>query len=233
MYKLSRTQMIFSAKQFFLFIAFMTLLIVLSYLYIDKSVYLYFSAHAQQYEAIGKTLSLLGESHWYIGLGVFGALFFGVIKKNTLYLWRFLFLLFANLFSGAISLVLKLFFARYRPWKFDNGEGEFGFLIAQNSDFTLLQNIEYQITLLLEGPANYSSFPSGHTTTSVAVFTYLVLLFPRFTPVWIVMTCASLMSRILANDHFVSDIFAGIIVGTIATLFIYSKLKDKLEKNHN
>jgi len=220
--------MIFSAKQFFLFIALMTFLIALSYIYIDKSVYLYFSTHAQQYEATGKILSLLGESHWYIGLGVLGTLFFGVIKKNTLYLWRFLFLLYANLFSGAISLVLKLFFARYRPWKFDNGEGEFGFLVAQNSDFTLLQNIEYQITLLVQGPANYSSFPSGHSTTSVAVFTYLMLLFPRYAPAWILITSASLVSRVLANDHFVSDVLAGVVVGSISTLFIYAKIKDKI-----
>ncbi|MDO8453243.1 MAG: phosphatase PAP2 family protein [Sulfurimonas sp.] len=46
------------------------------------------------------------------------------------------------------------------------------------------------------------------------------------------MATALACGRILDNDHFVSDIFAGIIVGTLSTLFIYSKMKEKIEKKY-
>ncbi|MBN2816011.1 MAG: phosphatase PAP2 family protein [Campylobacterales bacterium] len=223
--------MIFSRKQIFLFVSIMTLLIVLSYFYIDKSVSLYFIEHAETYKTFGKRVSALGESHWYIGAGVLGALFYSFVKKNRLYKMRFLFLLYVNLFSGLISVLLKPLFGRLRPWKLENGEDSYGFLIAQNPDFTLWQNIEYQISMLVKESTHYSSFPSGHTTTSMAVFTYLMILFPKYTYVWIGITLLSLTSRIFANDHFISDLFAGIIVGVLSTLFIYSKMKDSLEKD--
>jgi membrane-associated phospholipid phosphatase len=142
-----------------------------------------------------------------------------------------LFLLYVNLFSGLISVILKPLFGRLRPWKLENGGDGYGFLIAQNPDFSFLENIRYQIEMLIQNSTHYSSFPSGHTTTSMAVFTYLMILFPRYAYVWISVTLLSLMSRIFANDHFVSDLLAGIIVGVLSTLFIYSKMKDKLEKN--
>ena len=225
--------MIFSTKEILLWLALMTVLIVLSYNYVDKSVSLYFIEHADTYKAFGKSMSVIGESHWYIGAGVLGALYFTFVKRNALYKTRFLFLLYVNLFSGLVSIILKPLFGRLRPWKLENGEDGYGFLIAQNPDFTLWQNIEFQIHMLIKDSTHYSSFPSGHATTSVAVFTYLVLLFPKQTYLWLSITILSLMSRIFANDHFVSDLLAGIIVGALSTLFIYSKMKDSLEKNSN
>jgi membrane-associated phospholipid phosphatase len=223
--------MIFSKKQYFIFIVFIVLLIFISYFYVDKSVSLYFIDNASTFKKFGKEVSTLGESHWYIGIGVLGALYFRFIKKNSLYMQRFLFLLYANLFSGLISVILKPLFGRLRPWKLENGEDSFGFLFFQNPEFSFMQNIDYQIKMLLQNSTHYSSFPSGHTTTSMAVFTYLMILFPKYAYVWISITLLSLISRIFANDHFISDLLAGIIVGVISTLFIYSKMKDKLEKD--
>ena len=223
--------MIFSKKQYFLFVAFMTLLIVLSYNYIDRPVALYFIENAESFKQFGKRLSVIGESHWYIGAGVLGALYFAFVKKNALYMHHFLFLIYANIFSGLISVFLKLLFGRLRPWKMENGGDAYGFLITQNPDFSLWQNINYQISMLLNGSTPYASFPSGHTTTSIAVLTYLVVLFPKYAYLWVSITLLSIMGRVLANDHFVSDLLAGIIVGSIATLYVYSKMKDKLEKN--
>lgn len=223
--------MIFSTKQYFLFIAFMSLLIIFSYFYVDKIVALYFIQNADTFKSFGKSVSLLGESHWYIGIAILGALFFTFLKKNLPLAQRFLFLLYVNLFSGIISILLKIFFARIRPWKFEENQQDYGFLFLQNPDFTFMQNLTYQLNKLIDQYPYYASFPSGHTTTSMAVFTYLVVLFPRYTLLWLSLTLLSISSRVLANDHFVSDLFGGIIVGSIATLYIYSKMKDKLILN--
>ena len=222
--------MIFSKKQYLFFILTLTFLIFLSYFYIDRDVSIYFIEHADTYKKFGKTLSTLGESHWYIGIAVLGALYYRFVGKNTLYLQRFLFLLYANLFSGLISVILKPLFGRLRPWKLENGENGFGFLLSQNPDFSFWENINYQITMLAKESTHYSSFPSGHTTTSMAVFTYMSLLFPKHIPLWGTITVIGVGSRILANDHFVSDILAGIIIGVLCTLFVYSKMKEKIEK---
>ncbi|HIC13113.1 MAG TPA: phosphatase PAP2 family protein [Sulfurimonas sp.] len=224
--------MIFSKLQFTLFITLTLLLIVLSYFYIDKSVSLYFIEHADTYKAYGKEVSKLGESHWYIGIALIGIVYYKFIKTHKLYKQRFLFLLYANLFSGIISVVAKIIIGRFRPWKLENGEDGFGFLIGQNPDFSFLENLKYQVDMLVQNSTHYSSFPSGHTTTSLTVFTFMMILFPKQYYLWITITLLGVSARILANDHFVSDVLAGILLGIISTLFIYSKMKGKIEKNY-
>ena len=224
--------MILSTKQLFIFILSLVLLIFFCYFYVDKSVSLYFIEHADTYKLIGKKVSTLGESQWYIATAILGALFYKFVKPNEIYKQRFLFLLYINLFSGLISLISKMFFGRLRPWKLENGGDGYGFLIAQNEHFTFLENINYQITMIMKDSTHYTSFPSGHTTTSMALFTYMVILFPKQTYIWVTITFVAVASRILANDHFISDILAGTIVGVLSTLFIYSKIKEKIEKNY-
>ena len=217
--------MIFSKRTYFIFTFFMLFLIVLSYFTVDKSISLYFIKNASIYKEFGKTASMLGESHWYIGIALIGLIYSKFIKKNELYKNRFLFLLYANIFSGFISIVSKMFFGRLRPWKLENGEDSFGFLIAQNPEFTLFQNIEYHISMMIQNSTHYTSFPSGHATTSFAVFTFMSIIAPKYIYLWLSITLLGVGSRILANDHFLSDVFAGALVGTLATLFVCYKLK--------
>jgi membrane-associated phospholipid phosphatase len=176
-------------------------------------------------------ISIAGESHWYIATGILGFVFFKFYKKNRLLEQRFLFLLYINLFSGLINLLLKWLFSRIRPWGLREGHDEYGFLLFQNFDMGFIEKMKYHFLTLFESPTTYSSFPSGHTTTVVAVALYLFLLFPKYKFLWFSLALILALSRVLANDHFLSDIFAGIIVGTLSTLFLYSKMKDKLEKN--
>ncbi|MDD2905325.1 MAG: phosphatase PAP2 family protein [Sulfurimonas sp.] len=223
--------MMFRKRSLLLFVGVMLLLIFASYFFIDRSVAEYFLANIATYETIGDTISIAGESHWYIATGIFGFIFFKYYKKNTLHEQRFLFLLYINLFSGVINLLLKWLFARIRPWGLRDGHDEYGFLLFQNFDMGFLEKMRYHFMTLAESPTTYSSFPSGHTTTIVAVTVYLLLFFPRYKLLWFSLAIILALSRVLANDHFISDIFAGIIVGTLSTLFLYSKMKDKLEKN--
>jgi len=222
--------MIFSKLQLTLFITTTLLLIVLSYFFIDKSISLYFIEHADTYKTFGKEISRLGESHWYIAIALIGILYYKFIKTNELYKQRFLFLLYANIFSGLISVISKMLIGRLRPWKLENGGDDFGFLLSQNPNFSFLENINYQIEMLVQNSTHYSSFPSGHTTTSLTMFTVMMILFPKQYYLWIPITLIAVSARILANDHFISDVLAGVLLGTLSTLFIYSKMKEKIEK---
>lgn len=220
--------MIFSKKIYLLFISTLVSFIIFSYFFLDRKVAEYFLANIPTYELIGDYISVIGESHWYLGSGLIGFLFFKYYKKNKLYEYRFLFLLYVNLFSGIISLLLKWLFARIRPWGLRPGHNEFEFLAFSNWDMGFVEKMKYHLTTLIESPTTYSSFPSGHTTTVFAVITYLSILFPKYIYLWLSMAIVVASSRILANDHFISDLFAGMIVGVISTLFIYSKMKDKI-----
>lgn len=222
--------MIFSKLRYLILISTLITLIVISYFFYDRDVAEYFLANIKTYEATGDLISIWGESHWYIGSAVIGFVFFKYYRPNELYKNRFLFLLYINLFSGIISLFLKWIFGRIRPWGLRPGHDEFGFLAFGNFDMGFVEKMKYHFATVLESPTTYSSFPSGHTTTVFAVVTYLSILFPKYIYLWFSVAIILASSRILANDHFISDIFAGIIVGTISTLFLYSKMKEKVEK---
>ncbi len=201
-------------------------IIVFSYFFVDKNVALYFEVHKDFYEPIGSAISVLGESHWYIGGGLLGFLFFKYIKTNELYKNRALFLVYANLFSGLLSIIFKWFFGRIRPWGLD--DGEYGFLLFKNYDLGIFQKISEHFATLQIHPGLYASFPSGHTTTVFAVATVVALLIPRFVYLWYTLAIIVASSRILALDHFISDVIAGATLGTLSTLYLYSKMKGKL-----
>ncbi len=222
--------MIFSKKTFAIYIFVMVGFMFFFYINFDRDVAEFFLSHIKIYEHIGDTISILGESHWYLGAGLLGFLYYK--KRDELYKNRFLFLLYANIFSGIISLLLKWFFGRIRPWGLRPGHDEFGFLLFQNFDMGFVEKMKYHFATVLDSPTTYSSFPSGHTITVFTAFTYLSLLFPKYTYLWLSIAVITACSRVLANDHFISDIFAGALVGTISTLFIYSKMKNRLGLNY-
>ena len=222
--------MIFSKKQYVLYILSLISLIFVSYFFIDKTIAKYFLSHVSTYEGIGDFISILGESHWYIGTAVIGFIIFKYFKKNELFAQRFLFLLYVNIFSGLISLILKFLFGRIRPWGMRNGGEDYGFLLFQNFDMGFIEKMKYHVITLSDAPTTYTSFPSGHTTTVFTAFAYLSILFPKYLYLWLGIAVVLAGSRLLANDHFLSDIFAGIMIGTISSIFIYSKMKEKIEK---
>ncbi len=224
--------MIFSKKQYFLYIASLLFLIFISYFFIDKTVAKYFITNKETFETLGDFISIWGESHWYFATAIIGFIIFKFIKKTELFAQRFLFLLYINLFSGLISLVLKNIFGRIRPWGLREGGDTYGFLLFQNFEMGFIEKMKHHFFTLINAPTTYSSFPSGHTTTVFAAFTYLCILFPKYFYLWLSIATILVFGRILDSDHFVSDIFAGIIVGTLSAMFIYSKMKEKIEKKY-
>jgi len=205
-------------------------LIVISYNFFDKPVATYFYMHRETYHHIGKLLSLTGESQWYIGAGLLGFLFFKYGKSNELYKNRFLFLFYANIFSGILSILLKWIFSRIRPVGLHHSPEEYGFLLFQNYDKGFWGQLKYHYITMFHHPSTYASFPSGHTVTIAATFTVMYLLFPRYLYLWIILGVSFASGRVLAGDHFISDIIAGTVVGILATLFVYDKMRKSLLK---
>ena len=218
-----------SSKKRYIFNIMITLLvIVFSYFYLDKPIAYYFINHTKTYDSLGAFLSIFGESTWEFTIAPLGFIFFRYYKKNELYAQRFLFLLYINIFSGFLSVILKNIFGRMRPWGLKDGGHEYGFLLFQNFDMGILEKFKYQIHVLIDGATPHISFPSGHSTTIFTVAVYLWLLFPKQWFLWFFTAFILASGRILANDHYFSDIVAGALLGTLSTLYLYSKLKDKI-----
>jgi len=104
----------------------------------------------------------------------------------------------AFIISGAFAMVAKQIFHRHRPGQADPPD-----------------------PYLWEGPFNfetqYTSFPSGHTTTAFAVAS--VLAFGYKDKIWIGITSYSVatlvgLSRIQDGKHWASDVVAGAVLGT-------------------
>ncbi len=221
--------MIFSKKQFIIFGSSILMFIILSYNFLDLSIAHYFLDHADIYRTLGKELSRAGESQWYFSIGIAGALYFHFIKKNTLYTNRFLFLLYANIFSGLTSLILKSLFGRLRPRMLDQESMHYGFSLFKDFSSNSFEQIQLHLTHLAHSFSSYTSFPSGHATTTFTIFTYLSLLFPKYIYLWLTVATLVAAGRVMATVHYLSDVVAGATLGIITTLYIYKKMKHKLQ----
>lgn len=69
----------------------------------------------------------------------------------------------------------------------------------------------------------YNSFPSGHTTTAFAMFTFLALATPRkeFGPLWVLLAGLVGYSRVYLFQHFVEDTFAGAVLGVVSAVVVW------------
>ncbi|GAB3738518.1 phosphatase PAP2 family protein [Spirosoma lituiforme] len=70
---------------------------------------------------------------------------------------------------------------------------------------------------------SYNSFPSGHTTTAFAMFGLLAFLDQKKSRgwVWLLLGLLAGYSRVYLFQHFVEDVFAGSLVGTLSSILIY------------
>jgi len=99
--------------------------------------------------------------------------------------------------SGLVADLLKVVVGRTRPkLLFDGGAYDFTWFGFR---------------------ADHWSFPSGHATTAAALMAALWCLWPR--PVWLYIAGAALVaaSRVITDQHYLSDVVAGAAIGVGVT----------------
>ena len=101
--------------------------------------------------------------------------------------------------AGLADDLLKIVFGRARPYRWLAGDDSgFGFF---------------------RYGAKFASFPSGHTTTSVAAALAFGAIFPRGRPVFLLAALSIAISRIVLDAHYVSDVIGGGLIGWIRCHF--------------
>ncbi len=181
-----------------------TPLILLSYFFIDLDVARYAIAHDATFSPIFDTLSYGADStYWLIGFGLLW-IFYKFYKKHEYKAKQAGFMFIAIVTTGLSVNIIKMIFGKARPILLKREE-IFGF--------------EWFVS---PSAYNYHSFPSGHTTTAFTIATVLTLMFPRYAVAFYMYAVAMAISRVLNWNHYVSDVIAGAMFGTILTLLLYS-----------
>lgn len=109
------------------------------------------------------------------------------------------FIFFTVALSGILASLIKNTIGRARPKHLDQlGPFHFDFA-AFNSSF--------------------ASFPSGHSTTFGCLCMAMVLLWPRYWPIWLVAAIIGGMSRTMVLAHYPTDVIVGLLFGAGFALF--------------
>jgi len=66
------------------------------------------------------------------------------------------------------------------------------------------------------------SFPSGHSQLIWTVAVSLLLIYPRLIIIYLVTAILVSLSRVMLNQHFVSDVLLGAYLGSIVPILINS-----------
>lgn len=174
--------------------------------YVDRPVALYFHGASPPVLEFFRAITRLGVSTYYLIGTAALALVLWLAGRLGRGRWAarlgaaaavpwFLFLSIAV--SGLITDVLKVVFGRARPK-----------LLFANETF----GFDWWGTR-----ADFWSFPSGHTTTAVAIAAALYCLWPRFLPLYVGFAALVSVSRAVVGAHYVSDVIAATFIAIATT----------------
>lgn len=186
-------------------ICFLIFLIVVGFAllrYEQGSLLLFFSNHRSEWgDFFFRFITKVGEELAYL-------LFF-IFSLFIRYRYALLILI-TGLVVTLVSVTTKQIFLHPRPSVYYRAIGKL-------EEINLIENV-----YLLGGP---TSFPSGHTMSSFAIFTLIALLIPQKKTLAVVLFCMALLggiSRIYLVQHFLKDVYLGAIMGVVLACLIYS-----------
>jgi membrane-associated phospholipid phosphatase len=147
-----------------------------------------------------KYLTDFGDAQWWLGPALVIALvclpFRRDISSKAMYVFC------SICAAGIFNYLLKMFWGRARPSRYW-AEDIYGFHFFETN-------------------GSYFSFPSGHTVVFFAGFASLGVLFPRVRiPLLVVAGCFS-FTRVLVEMHYLSDVIAGAVEGTLIAYLLAS-----------
>lgn len=152
----------------------------------------------------------LGIGVLYIVLIAFIALVLRFVVRNKLWERRIWFLWFCVVVPNMVCLALKMLVGRARPDMLFSAD-LYGFYGFQKN-------------------AAFWSFPSGHTTTIMALMFGLSALFPSYLLGFILFGSLVACSRIMLLQHYLSDVLAAAYLALLGVSVVYYSLSERLLK---
>jgi membrane-associated phospholipid phosphatase len=158
------------------------------------------------------------QNYTLLGDGVFSIAIFLVLllAERTMLAMQ---VITGYLFSGIISQLLKHAIHAPRP-------------------HAIISSTEYHYFIDGITHSGMTSFPSGHTTSVFALATLLALHTrdKRISLIYLVTAIITGYSRIYLGQHFLADVVAGVLIGTLSALLVYwylSQVKIEWRGVHN
>ncbi|MDP3704712.1 MAG: phosphatase PAP2 family protein [Legionellaceae bacterium] len=165
------------------------LVIVLSYVYVDRSLALFLhQLHLKKELPILYWITCLGVTQAYLILLPLAAACSFLFVHNKKAEHRLWFLWSCVLFTSLINIILKMTLGRARPELFFDQQlfGFYGWHVQES----------------------FYSFPSGHTTAITSLMLGLMISFPRYRYAFAIMGLLVISTRVLLTYHYLSDILA-------------------------
>ena len=185
------------------------LLCILSYIFIDIQVALWFHTHNNRLaNEVFNVITDFGESQWYL---IAGLLVFAAFRtSNPARAYSGLFLSVSVAVSGIVADIIKYIAGRARPTIYFS-EHLYGF-----------SSFHYEF--------EWTSFPSGHAATAFSAAIVLSTLYPRWRLLFLFSGALIAFSRILLTQHYISDVIAGSWLGIVSSILLYNLyFKTKLD----
>jgi len=174
---------------------------------------LFFFSHGELFLAINSANSPLADvlmtGLTYIGDGVT----FGIMLAIILIMRRYRMFFNAAAILALVTLLVqtaKHFFNQPRP-------------IQYFADATVIHTVKW---VTVHGSC---SFPSGHTTTAFAMFSFLALSSKnkQMGLLFMMLGLTAAWSRIYLAQHFFIDVYVGSIIGTLSSVFVYTLFEQR------
>lgn len=165
-----------------------------SYLWIDRPIAIAFHDIGPSFHAVMAFITAFGLGGPYVIVSGVAFIVFGIAGRK-LEAWSAAYVCLAVAASGLFADIIKPVFGRVRPTLFFS-DHLYGFTgIGAHSD--------------------HWSFPSGHSVTAAALAFAMSWLYPRLTPVWVAAALLIAFSRIALDQHYLSDVIAGLYIGFV------------------
>jgi membrane-associated phospholipid phosphatase len=157
--------------------------------------------------ALGHWLEEIGKSHWILGYCIVISVIAWRSRRDEAY--SHLRLFGAVAVSGIAANIIKILVCRPRPPLFIEQGLTSWDLLAFKAEFL------------------WNSFPSGHATTGLAIAVAGAAAYPRLKYAFWIIGIAIALGRIMLNVHYLSDVLAGSLLGTLAALWFADRLGRK------